>query len=127
MFAIATHNGNVTISNPATGGHRTFQIRTQKADASFAPGERIVSLLTGPDNWRNYRGFGFVKSDGRIVLWRKNRTDTFRKFADMLENPERYADRVEYMAESKCRVCNKKLTTPESIESGIGPVCGGRE
>ena len=27
----------------------------------------------------------------------------------------------------RCRVCNRKLTDPESIELGVGPVCGRRK
>lgn len=30
------------------------------------------------------------------------------------------------LVEGRCVVCNKKLTDPESIRTGIGPVCGGR-
>ena len=47
-FDVRTHNGTITIHNPKTGDHRTFQIKTQPADAKFAPGRRVVSLLTGP-------------------------------------------------------------------------------
>ena len=31
------------------------------------------------------------------------------------------------LRESRCCVCNRKLTVPESIEAGIGPECAGRE
>lgn len=30
------------------------------------------------------------------------------------------------LLEGRCVVCNRKLTDPESIRTGIGPVCGGR-
>ncbi len=30
------------------------------------------------------------------------------------------------LLEGRCCVCNRKLTTPESIRLGIGPKCGGR-
>ena len=123
---IRTHNGEITIKSLRTGDHRTFQIRTQKPDAKFAPGERIVSLLVGSDNERDYEGFGFVK-DGRIILWKKKQTDLFRIFAHMLMYPDKWTKQAEYMFAGRCRVCNRKLTTPESIKSGIGPVCAGRQ
>ncbi len=124
---ITTHNGKWTIENPATGGHRTFQIRTQADDARFAPGKRIVALLSGPDNTSDYQGFGFVEN-GRIKVWRKKQDTVFVKFAHMLANPKYWEDKgLVYHFEGKCRRCNRTLTTPESIESGIGPVCGGRE
>jgi len=125
MFSIKTHNGIITVYNPKTGGQRTFKIKTQKKDSRFAPGQRIIYLLTGPDNTNDYRGFGFVNSFG-ITLWSKNRTEHFEKLKNVLENPERFPY-MEYHLEGKCRVCNKKLTRRDSIISGIGPVCLGLE
>lgn len=127
---IATHNGRITLHNPATGNHRTFQIRTIPEDSTFAPGKRVVELLTGPDNESNYRGFGFVdvRVGGfvEIHLWRKatEADANFKAFADMLLRPVAYAARgIEYLFEGRCRRCNRALTTPESIKRGIGPVC----
>lgn len=127
-FSILTHNGSITITNPATGGHRTFRIRTQKDDANFAPGKRIVSLLTGTDNEASYTGFGFVFDRG-IVLWKKRRTAIFKSYKDMLENPAKWEEKhdLEYLYEGQCRRCNRTLTVPESIKTGIGPICAGRE
>lgn len=128
-FAIATHNGTITVNNPATGSHRTFQIRTQKPDAKFAPGERIVSLLTGPNNEQDFTSFGFVKPDGKIIVWRKHQGTQFERFARMLMNAKDEAARFGlcFMWSATCRKCNRKLTTVESILSGIGPTCEGRE
>ena len=46
------------------------------------------------------------------------------------EGGERKPTRDELIAEGKrtgvCQVCNRKLTNPESIAAGIGPVCAGR-
>lgn len=123
-FDTSTHNGCITITNPVTGQHRTFRIRTQKDAANFCPGKRIVSILEGPDNESDYRGFGFVKDDGRIILWRKKRTSFFEKVARMLEDPKWFMARgIEYDIEGRCRKCNRKLTVSESIRSGIGPTC----
>jgi hypothetical protein len=127
-FALGTHNGRITITNPATGQHRTFLIRTQKQDADFAPGERLIGMLTGPDNENDYQFFGFVKAPGRIVLWNRCRTDFYEAVARMIENPERYEPRgIQYEIEGHCRRCNRLLTVPESIQTGIGPTCAGRE
>ena len=125
MFKLATHNGTITLRNPATGGHRTFQVRTQHEESNFAPGQRVVSLLCDGES---YRGFGFVTDDGSINVWRKKATPLFAKYADMLIRTDHYAGQhgVDYMFEGRCRVCNRQLTNPESIETGIGPVCAGR-
>lgn len=124
MWSIKTHNGAVTILNPATGNHRTFEVRTQKEDAKFAPGQRIVSLLAGPDNESDYQGFGFVGDDGHIRIWKKKQSPLFATYALMLERPEVYEEKgLQYAVEGRCRKCNRRLTTPQSIEAGIGPVC----
>ena len=127
LHSILTHNGEITIHNPKTGQHRTFRIRTQKADAKFAPGQRILSMLVGSDNEHSYQGFAFV-SDSGVHIWSKKRTPFYTTVADMLTDPEKWTEKhaVEYLFDTTCRVCNRKLTTPESIESGIGPVCAGR-
>lgn len=125
---IATHNGTVTVQSP-TGNHRTFEIKTQKQDANFAPGKRILSLLTGPNNESDYRGLGFV-IDGKVILWKKNRTPHYWSLVKMLlaDNIESYESKgVKYYFEGRCIRCNRKLTTPESVESGIGPICAARD
>jgi len=127
--SIATHNGKITISNPETGNHRTFRIKTQKDDARFAPGERIIGLLNGLDNESDYLSFGFVKPDGRIIVWRKHQGTVFERYARMLQHLEYECDKFGLVAQwsATCRKCNRELTTPESIESGIGPVCAGKD
>jgi hypothetical protein len=129
FFDVKTHNGRITIVNPVTGGHRTFRIHTQAEDAKFAPGSRMLSLLVGGDNENDYKGFAFVNDDGRIVLWKRYREDgSYKTFADMIARMRVYRDQkgVEYLLEGRCRVCNRALTNPESVKTGIGPICGGR-
>ena len=122
---IKTHNGTITVANPATGEHRTFKVNTQPEDARFAPGQRIVSLLTGPNNDEDFTAFGFVNENGRICLWSRNRTPHFEKLAFILEQPEKAATKwgLTYQWSARCRRCNRTLTDPESIETGIGPTC----
>ena len=128
-FAVHSHNGVITVINPATGAHRTFQIRTQKADAKFMPGKRIVSLLTGPNNGHDFTSFGFIGDDGRIIVWRKHQGTQFDRFARMLMNAKDESDRfgLSFVWAAKCRKCNRELTCPSSLASGLGPTCEGRE
>ena len=124
---IATHNGTFTITSVKSGDHRTFRVKTQKADANFAPGSRVISLLVGPNNEADYKGFGFVGDNGQIYLWGKNQTPTFIAFKRMLENMAGHieAGNIEVISATRCRVCNRKLTDPISADLGIGPVCRG--
>ena len=66
MQSILTHNGEITITNPATGGHRTLRIKT--AQSGGLKGKRILSLLIGQDNENDYLGIGFVNDDN-IQIW----------------------------------------------------------
>ena len=130
-----TFNGSYTIQNKESGEHRTFRVKTQKQDANFAPGERIVALLSGPNNESDYRGFGFVKENG-IIVWTKHRypklknsnMSAFEFYAFLLwqltTNPDsEWHHRYSIQLEKHCIRCNRKLTHPESIETGIGPEC----
>ena len=133
MESISTHNGEITMQNPATGQHRTIRIRTQKPDAKFAPGARIASLLNGHNNETDYLPFAFVKPSGRVIVWKRYRGEyrdpsSYEKLARMIQDPARFEEQgVVYMFSTACRLCNRKLTRPESIRSGIGSTCAGRE
>lgn len=138
MKRVATiFNGIYTIQNLSTSDYRTFKIHSQLEDARFAPGRRIISLLDGADNHNSYRGFGFVEDDG-IFVWNKYRgkdkMSSFDWFSIMVwhiatRTPHNFFDYNAYKLhlEGKCIKCNRRLTTPQSIESGIGPICAGRE
>lgn len=124
FFNIASHNGTITVENTRRGTHRTFRIRTQPADAQFAPNERILSLLVGPDNTNDYLQIGFVKDDGSVILWRKYRTEQYEALVRVLQRPEHFRELgCVYHYEGRCRRCNRVLTTPMSIKSGMGDVC----
>lgn len=128
------HNGKYTIKSPS-GEHRTFDISTQPDDATFAPGKRVISLLVGQDNEHSYQGFGFVTDQG-ICVWSRLRGDSpqepsfHEKCAKMIWSLVEDGESSLYLAkgvtlhlEKHCLRCNRTLTTPESIERGIGPEC----
>lgn len=129
-------NGHFTIRNKETNEHRTFRVRTQKADAKFAAGERIVSLLVGPENTGDYKGFGFVGGAlGRegVRVWRKcqgtpGAPSAFDKFARLLEDlfiqgGRKWGSVYDLQESRTCLRCNRLLTEPESLASGYGPEC----
>lgn len=128
-------NGFYTITSP-TGEHRTFQVKTQSEDAQFAAGKRIAMMLTGEDNEEDYQGFGFVTESG-IVVWKSKRGQGERSFwekvADVLWSLSEYNTNSPYakrgfeiLLDKRCYRCNRRLTNPMSIETGIGPECAQR-
>jgi hypothetical protein len=131
-FSPITHNGTFTVTNLKTGTYRTFRIRTQAKDSHFMPGKRIFSMLTGPDNGSSYTSIGFVYDNTdalRIRVWEKKKGTQFEAMARFVENLGKFVDNgtVEVQWSACCRKCNRPLTTPESLERGIGPVCAGLE
>ena len=132
-YVPAVFNGTFTVHNPATGNHRTFEIKTRPDDAKFAPGKRVIALLNGPDNEGDYQGFGFVDDTG-ISVWRNKRgmhgqKSTWEVYArmvwEMLTNPASswHQRGLTIEASKRCLCCNRKLTTPESLAVGYGPEC----
>jgi hypothetical protein len=123
------YNGTFTIINNDTGDYRTFRIKTVKEGP--LEGKRVVSLMVGSNNESDYRGFAFA-NDNNVIVWKRFRPDgPWQAYAKALmilmtweTIPESYQN---YKVEESraCVKCNRKLTTPESIELGIGPVCAG--
>jgi hypothetical protein len=113
---IRTHNGTITVKNTKTGNHRTFRIKSVKG----MEGKRVVSLLIGPDNTSDYLPIGFATESG-VRIWRKYTASVYEKTLEVLNHIDRLP--VEVFFESCCRRCNRALTTPESVQSGIGPEC----
>ena len=133
-FDIAVHNAVITIEHD--GNHRTFMIRTiQEGESIGRPGDRIVSLLSGAEreNPRNWTSFGFVLKGGVVTVFHKKRgqeeggrykKSPFEYYANMLMHPANWETRgYRYLLLVFCNRCNKPLTVPESIRSGLGPYC----
>ena len=136
---VAIHNGTYTIKNRSTGNHRTLEIKTVLPDDSLPDnhfknqnsGRRTVSLLTGPDNTSDYTMIGWLEERNIRMTQRYRDSRPTRAIAYMLfdlalhgENSP-YAAQYELLKEGRCLRCNRKLTTPESISKGIGPICEG--
>lgn len=100
------------------------------AAANQTPGTRVVEYLFGPNNDAEYKGFAFLTPMPKptIRLWKRH------VGAERLEIACRILALGDYrllgkayaMMSGNCYVCGRTLTTPESIEAGIGPICAER-
>jgi hypothetical protein len=126
------HTGTYTIENNSTGDYRTFLVKhRQPEDKEFMPGKRLVGLLTGPDNFHDFKLFGYVdENSDSITVFKKHKSTVYEKYARMIDvliglhptDDERLKNYT--VRESRlCRRCGRKLTTPESLTKGIGPEC----
>lgn len=145
-------NGTYTVTNTERGEHYTLKLHT--AQRGNLAGKRIISMLVGPNNEADFQGVAFWDdAKGRAYIWGKHRgTDSVLPldgnhwqewprwsrheqkvtiFLDLairipLGHSHWRTRGYTLLCEGRCCVCNRKLTTPESIEYGIGPVCAQR-
>lgn len=113
-----------TVSNPSNV-HYTYKI-SHKKDMPY-----FVSLLNGPDNYTNYVYLGVYNPQKKLVyLTKKSKfqdastpVKVIRWAIKKISNHEDIPEGYKIQHEGKCCRCGRKLTTPESIENGIGPEC----
>lgn len=131
-FALAG-NATITIVSVATGKRYTFKV-SKPQDFDVARPIWFVSTLKGSDNMTDFGYIGEIIFRGGIYAYRQGRKcwrvwyaaseafnwfwhqTTFRVEPDV--NPS-----IEVWHEGRCGRCGRKLTVPESIESGYGPEC----
>lgn len=113
-----------TIESVKTGQRFTYRIQQPDEDSPH-----FVSLLHGPDNNSDYQYLGTIF-----------RRETYRHGKKSRINPDApsviafswfwqhwiYLDQltqIKFHKSEYCCKCGRLLTTPESIQLGIGPVC----
>lgn len=121
-------NATVTIESQRSGTHYTY--RARKSDDGKAT---FVSILTGPDNESNYQYMGLL-NEGTLEV----RPTKKSKFACDSVPVKAINYTLAHVAagqmpphcvvrhEGRCGACNRKLTTPESLDRGFGPDCWER-
>lgn len=122
-------NALFTVANP-TGDHYTFKIRQPKGeDKPF-----FVNLLTGPQNTSDYTYMGIYNpTNNNVYLTKKSRYNdestpvkVVRWAIHMIVNNKELPAGYSIQHEGRCCRCGRTLTTPESVEAGIGPECAKR-
>lgn len=129
-FALAG-NAHFTLVSKKTAKRYTFKVQKSKKTANDAPIVWFVSTLYGSDNTSAYSYVGMIKDD-KFSLTKKSQYNNaspqflafdfvWRAMTDAA-NP-RVPETAEFWHEGRCGRCNRLLTVPASIESGIGPEC----
>jgi uncharacterized protein DUF6011 len=116
-------NAIFTLSNPETGGRFTYRVR-----ASEDGRVHFVSVLTGTDNENSYRYLGVIRR-GAFEHGRKSTigasAPSARAFAWFWAHRADPSPAV-VLHSGRCGRCNRTLTVPQSLETGLGPECAGR-
>ena len=153
--APSVHNGTYTVASPRDGhfilklhtaqsgalkGRRIISCRFGAKTREFAGVAFWDDEAKSVDVWRRHRGANsrfpingfFVEDKGwspieqRLAIW----CDLVLRGDVTGESGggRGYWGSAGYTLhlEGRCVICNRKLTDPESIETGIGPVCAGR-
>lgn len=113
-----------TVSNP-DGEHYTFKISHKEKTPFF------VSVLTGPDNLSDYTYLGIYHPGNKaVILTKKSKykegttpVKVIRWAIEKVVAGEAPPEGYSIQHEGRCCRCGRVLTTPESIEAGIGPEC----
>tara|TARA_B100000745_G_scaffold300393_1_gene254185 strand:+ start:2131 stop:2619 length:489 start_codon:yes stop_codon:yes gene_type:complete len=136
-------NATLTVQNKDTGNRVTYRVKAKRNPAGRINSVYSVGVLRGPDNIHSYKSLGYIPSRvayGHYYNFRPNQPQSLHAQGFMwLWNlvhgrnmggvPRRDSvsikdyPHVQVWHEGRCCRCGRKLTVPESIATGIGPVC----
>jgi hypothetical protein len=127
MNFILAGKAKMTFVSLASGQRFTYKVtvaeKKQPTDADLW----FVSLLNGPDNFRNYAYIGII-TKGAFRWTAKSRVKedapSLVAFKFVFESLSKDTMRgFEVWHEGKCGRCGRPLTVPQSIADGFGPEC----
>lgn len=129
---ILAGNAVFTIELP-DGDYCTYKVEHVEANGSWKEAW-FVKLLVGPDNNEDFAYLGKLNDyTGQMTVTAKScrKADDFgvrllnrvlaRIWSDDAAAFEKHGYKVHH--EGRCGKCGRRLTVPESVESGIGPEC----
>jgi hypothetical protein len=135
-FALAG-KATVTIESLKTGAHYTYKIEKAKSGSAW-----FVSVLSGPSNETDFTYMGMLFSSEQKTWFGHNGTEfrltkksrytddavcvrAFRFFWRFVEAGAMPQD-MNVRHSGACGRCGRTLTTPESLDRGIGPECANK-
>jgi hypothetical protein len=130
-------NAVFTLRSTKTGMRYTYQVKAKKDDvvAKRADVTYFVALLRGPDNIGDWKYVGVLRKPAQFNTTSKSKVHKTAEsvkallwFLDKMAHERDVLNgQLEFWHEGRCCVCGRKLTVPESIASGRGPVCDEKE
>jgi hypothetical protein len=118
-----------TVQNTDTDNRFTYKV-CQAKDSNDEPKDLwFVSILVGSDNENSYQYAGIITPQGFKLTAKSKVTNdatsvkAFTWLWGMVIKGIELPEKVVFRHSGKCGKCGRKLTTPESIDSGFGPVC----
>ena len=123
-------NAVFTLRSAITGTRYTYKVtKAEKREGhDNEPDTFFVKYLTGPDNMSDYTYMGFIRNNtfsiGRKgVLTMDSGPVVALTYALTHLVAGNIPQQLEIFHEGRCGRCGRRLTVPESVESGFGPEC----
>ena len=125
-------NALFTLRSIVSGNRKTFKVVAAKDKQDFY----FVSLLNGSDNSSDYKYLGALFVTRQAALgFKLNRegwgVEAGAAFGWLVKEinaqDDKFFEQCEFWHAGQCGKCGRTLTTPESIASGLGPVCAARD
>jgi hypothetical protein len=132
----------LTVVNDVSGGRVTVRFRRPKDREGKPFSTVMVDVMTGSDNEVAYSFTGSLRGSTLRISPKSKCPDAKAKMAKAVldwtlariegghplsgTKPDGTPFSVRCLHEGRCACCGRKLTVPESIDTGIGPVCAGR-
>lgn len=117
-----------TIRNVDTGNRFTYKLNRKKGGQDDSKDIIFVKVLSSPDNTSDYTFIGTIFGKSHYRHSSKSRFGADCQSTKVMEwlirNINSLPDNIEVWHEGRCGRCGRKLTVPESLESGFGPECG---
>ena len=123
-----------TLQSNVTGKHYTYRILSKNDDPDYPI--KFLYVLSGSDNDSDWAYAGTVRmlknNPSHEITY--NTTDKAKftrtspsmiafRWAIWMLNKNTMSPMLSFLHSGKCSACNRKLTDPESIRTGMGPVC----
>lgn len=130
---------NFVAEHPECRDRYTFQVK-RKPKTDRWPESWFVNMLAGPDNTRDYSPLGRLNPEtGAVSLVRSTQMNDRswpvkiirRVLACVYEVSNAKPEDIlragfELRHEGRCGRCGRRLTVPESIDTGLGPTCAAK-
>ena len=134
---LAAGNATFTLQSVPTGRHFTYRLKVGKDGPAFSTSALYASLLIAPDT---YAYIGMVRPTTKHLIGRlwitgaskcNSGSPAFRALAwflyqldvSVFDDAADVHPDVIFRHEGRCGACARPLTTPESVDRGIGPDC----
>lgn len=119
-----------TVRNPATENRITFKVTGKPSDKNPKETVWFVSVLTGPDNTSSFTFLGTIFPDGNYKRSLRSRISGDARSALAFDwawrrigSKKELTHGAELWHSGHCGRCGRVLTVPESLATGLGPIC----